>query len=93
MIPRNQMPPTRRSDLVPRFFNEVASHNQAIKMQPRPFTVPTDKISNLPPPKSLVRRILADTFFDLISLAADHLPPREIAPAKRDRFAKPCDHF
>ena len=68
-------------------------HNQIIKMQLRYLLPLTDKISNLPPLKSLIRRIFADTFFDLISLAADHLPPREIAPAQRNRFAKPRDHF
>ena len=68
-------------------------HNQIIKMQAIPFVAPADKISNLPPLKSLIRRILADTFLDSISLAADHLPPREIAPTQRNRFTKPRDHF
>ena len=55
-------------------------HNQIIKMQAIPFVAPADKISNLPPPKSIIRRIFADTFLDLIGLAADHLPPREVFP-------------
>ena len=51
--------------------------NQIIKMQPRYFDL-ADNISNLSPPKALIRRIFADTFLDLVSLAADHLPPREV---------------
>ena len=61
-------------------------------MQPRYFDL-ADNISNLSPPKSIIRRIFADTLLDLICLAADHLPPREIAPTQRNRFAKPRDHF
>jgi len=60
-------------------FDEVkalkSNHQNATKI-----LALTDKIPNLPPPKTLIRRIFADTFLNLISLAADHLPPREVLP-------------